>query len=544
MKRRDNIFTTVPSSKVSRNLFDLSHEAKVSGKFGFLYPVLLLDALPGDSIRDQMTAFVRFAPMLAPIMHRVDVTTHFFFVPMRLVTDVWEDFITGGQDGNSAPVLPYITPAGVDGFNDQYMRQGELWDYMGLPILEGASPATFSTEQISILPFKAYQKIWNDWYRDPNFDDELELSLELEGDVSGAPFCGDWLTIKRRGWQKDYFTSALASPQRGPSVLLPLSGVASASDIDYLDQALASTDMLFATDIPLEYEGDGINLERPITINDRPARIENIDNISFENASTTINDFRRAMAIQRWLENNSRGGARYVEQIESHFNTRVPDFRLQRAEYLGGGKQVVSISEVLATGGDELSGAPPVGDMAGHGISVGKSNRFTYRCQEHGYVIGILSVMPQTAYQQGIERLWSRRTKFDFAWPELARLGEQEIISKEVFYSFNVNDDDENVEIFGYTPRYSEYKFKNDRVCGEFRTTLAFWGLNRIFTDRPVLSSGFTTMYENGGNLESPEESYRRIFAVLDGTDYLWCQLFHRLTAKRPLPYFGVPSIS
>lgn len=268
------------------------------------------------------------------------------------------------------------------------------------------------------------------------------------------------------------------------------------------------------------------------------ARLENIDEVQLTDSEVLINDFRRAMAIQRWLENNARGGGRYIEQIESHFNVRVPDFRLQRAEYLGGGKQPVQISEVLST---TDTATVPVGDMAGHGISVGKSNRFTYRCQEHGWVIGIMSVVPKTTYDQGIPKMWlNYDDKFTLPWPELAHLGEQEILSKEVFYSFDDADTVENNEVFGYIPRYAEYKFKNDRVAGDFRDTLAFWQLGRTFVDRPVLEPEFTTMYEND---TTREETYRRIFAVQDGTDYLWCQLFHRLTAKRPLPYFGVPKI-
>lgn len=544
MQRKNNLFEQVPISRVPRNLFDLSHEVKMSGKFGYLYPCMVMDCVPGDTIRNQMTAFMRFAPMLAPVMHRIDVTTHFFFVPMRLVTDYWEAFITGGMNGTTEVVLPFTTPASIAAASvtpGDLVRKGTLWDYFGLPVLEGANPSVFSETEFSVLPFRAYQKIWNDWYRDPNFDQETDLDLAVDGEITSSGEINKYLKIQRRGWQKDYFTSALPWPQRGPTVLMPLSGVATAGDIVYSNPARATTDMLFATDVPIDYAGDGVNLNRPLEVNDRPVTIENINSIAFDNASTTINDLRRALAIQRWLENNARGGGRYIEQIQAHFNTRVPDYRLQLSEYLGGGKQPVQISEVLATAGG--TDQPPVGDMGGHGISVGKSNRFTYRCQEHGFVIGIVSVMPQTAYQQCIEKMWTRDNKFDFLWPELARLGEQEIKSKEVFYSFDADDDEENEELFGYVPRYSEYKFKQDRVAGDFRDTLSIWHLSRIFVDRPVLGATFTTMYEDGNSIDFQEETYRRIFAVDDGTDYLWMQLFHRLTAKRPLPYFGVPSI-
>lgn len=540
MNRKNNMFREVPAPNVSRNLFDLSHEVKMSGKFSYLYPVLLMDCLPGDTIRDQMTAMVRFAPMLAPIMHRVDVTTHFFFVPCRLLTNLWEEFITGGQDGQSTPVLPYVTPSGLRANSGTAeMQKGSLWDYFGLPVLEAGTPAASNIEQISVLPFRAYLKIWSDYYRDPNFDTEADLDLDLAGDVSAQAMAGDYLELRERGWQKDYFTAALPWPQRGPEVLMPIE-VSGDDLVNAFDGSPATADTVM-----------GINPANPGNIGYGTVDLANgtitgfsSGRIVMQNTTVTINDLRTSLAIQRWMENNARGGGRYVEQIQSHFNQRVPDFRLQRAEYLGGGRQPVNISEVLSTAD---TATVPVGDMAGHGLSVGKSNRFTYRCQEHGFVIGIMSVMPQTAYQQGIDRMWSRTTKYDFGWPELANLGEQEILNKEVYFDFLSTAQADNQEMFGYIPRYSEYKFKQDRVAGDFRDNLAFWHLGRIFTQRPALDEQFTTMYENGqgsgGAPSSNEETYRRIFAVQDGTDYLWINLFHRLTAKRPLPYFGVPSI-
>lgn len=539
--RKKNIFTEVPAAQVSRNLFDLSHEVKMTGLFGWLYPCLLMDCVPGDVVREDMTAMVRFAPMLAPIMHRVDVTTHFFFVPNRIICDPWEDFITGGQDGLANVVLPFITPDNVNTIygGTENMSVGTLWDYLGLPPVIGAAPATFNDEHISALPFRAYAKIWNDFYRDPNLDTEIDLFTALQGDVTADFATTTVMSLKQRMWEKDYFTSALPWAQRGAEVLMPLAGTGSVS-------YLANSNL---------YEGDGdpaaagalsafnVGLESRIQSAGAAGtalRVENIDEVTLDDSSITINDFRRTLAIQKWLENNARGGGRYIEQIQSHFNVRVPDFRLQRAEYLGGGKQPVVISEVRATANTDVGGNEiPVGDLAGHGLSVGKSNRFTYRCQEHGWILGIISVVPRTAYSQGIDKMWSREDKFEFIWPELANLGEQEIKSKEVFYSYLGTDDAANQGVFGYIPRYAEYKFKNDRIAGDFRTSLNFWHLGRIFTQRPVLAPRFTTMEEQNPSFE---ETSRRIFASETG-DYLWMQLFHRLTAKRPLPYFGVPSI-
>lgn len=521
MKRKDSIFTHVPVKNVKRNMFDLSHEVKMSGKFGYLYPMLLIDTLPGDSFREKLTVFLRAAPMLAPIMHRVDVTSHFFFVPNRLLSSVWEEAITAGQDGEQAPILPYWTASVLAG---GYPEVGTLADYLGLPVTQGG--IINSQEQISVLPFRAYWKVWNDYYRDPNFDAEIPFDIDAQGDVSGE--VESYNEVKRHMWQKDLYTAALPWAQRGVEVLLPITG-----QIDTLRSAvtgnLAPTGKGLTTDTLLAGQLAFSDAAWPIANQERAY-------LEFDGSTTSVNEVRRTFAIQQWMEANARGGYRYVEQIESHFNVRVPDYRLQRAEYLGGNKQPITISEVLSTADtDDV----PVGDMAGHGISVGKSNRIAYKCQEHGWILGIVTVTPQTAYSQGLEKMWTRKDKFDFAWPELAHIGEQELLSKEIFFSWNNADADDNQELFGYVPRYSEYKFKQDRIAGDFRTTLKFWHLGRMFTARPVLDQVFTTMYEDG--VLSNEESYRRIFAVQDGTDYLWMQIFHRVSALRPLPYFGVP---
>lgn len=522
---KTQIFTKVPVRTVPRNMFDLSHEVKMSGKFGYLYPVLVHECMPGDSVHDQMTAMCRFAPMLAPIMHLVNVKTDAFFVPMRIITNYWEDFITGGPEGTTEPVMPYTTPNSVNAVDVALMQKGSLWDYMGLPVVEGAGPALMSEEPISMLPFRAYTKIYNDWFRDPNLDDEIDLLLDEEGNVSNV----NCLAIRKRGWERDAFTGALPFAQRGPAVLLPLT--MSSGDVvsSVTGNPAAAGNTLVIN--PLTPGDLGTATSTGPIVGFESAELE------LENTETTINDLRTALAIQRWLENNARGGARYNEQILAHYGQRVSDYRIQRAEYLGGGRQVVQISQVLSTAeGVDV----PVGDMAGHGISVGKTNKFKYKCEEHGFVIMVMSVVPKPAYMQGIDKMWSRTNRYDYAFPEFANLGEQEIKSKEVFFSFNEADSAANNSLFGYNPRYWEYKYKQDRVSGDFRDTLLFWHLTRKFLSRPALDSEFVRVDENGN---AEEESYRRIFAVTDGTDYLWFQLYHRLTAMRPLPYFGVPEL-
>lgn len=536
-----NIFKEVPKARVPHNRFDLSHEVKMSGKFGWLYPFLLVDTLPGETWNEQAIAFARFAPMLSPIMHRVILKTDFFFVPMRLCVgqSLWEEHITGGQNGTATPVLPYMTPFGIDGeFGGEYMEKGSLWDYFGLPLSPENAPAGgFSTQHISMAPFKAYAKIWNDYFRDPNLDTEIDLALDVEGDQSTNPLANLWLTMRLRGWDREMFTGALPWAQRGPEVLLPLSGTGSVtystnSNLYEGDGDKAAAGALSAFDVGLESRLQSAGAAGTAL------RVENIAGVTLDSSDITIIDFRTALAMQRWYENNARGGGRYIEQIESHYDERVPDYRLQRAEYLGGGRQVVRISEVLST---TDTATVPVGDMAGHGISVGKSNRFSYRCREHGYIIGILSIVPVPSYAtQGIPKLWTRESRYDVGFPEFANLGEQAMLSKELFFSFDADDTAENDSVFGYVPRYTDYKFMQDRLAGDFRDTLAFWHLSRIFVARPVLDSEFLQMHEEG---DTYDESYRRIFAVQDGTDYIWMQIQHNLTARRPLPYYGVPKI-
>lgn len=552
MSRKNNLFKQVPVQNVRRNYFDLSHEHKASYKFGNLYPFLLMEVLPGDIVEDTASVFARFAPMLAPIMHRVDVTTHFFKVPNRIITDHWEDFITTGPQGNSTKVLPYLRPDSIaaagGGAGADSMRKGTLWDHFGLPLAPATPAGGWTNERISVLPFRAMAKIWNDYYRDPNItpSTELELNEELEGNVSTQTYDAGLLEIYQRGWAKDYFTSALPWAQRGPEVLMPLAGSGSVS---YLDQSIvrrtsdggaATGDLLLGiTDPPVNNVG-GTEIKADAASSGTSVYIDNIEGVELDESAVSINDLRSALAMQRWMENNARGGGRYVEQIEAHFNVRVPDYRLQRAEYLGGGKQPVQISEVLATANTDVSGNEvPVGDMYGHGISFGKTNRFNYMCKEHGWIIGVISFMPVASYDLGIERKWSREAWYDFAFPELAHLGEQEIKSKELFFSFDATESGDNQDTFGYIPRYSEYKFMQDRFVGDFRSNLLFWHLGRKFLSRPVLDDAFLSMEENGAG----EETFRRIFAVQDGTDYIWCQIFHRLSARRPLPYFGVPKL-
>lgn len=522
------LFDKIRIQKPRLNKFDLSHERKMSLRMGELIPILVQDIVPGDSFRVQSEIMMRFAPLLAPIMHRVNVTTHYFFVPNRLVWDEWEDFITGGPEGTTQPVFPHFNWSGIGAVTGP----GTLSDFMGLPVWDG-EPVSGNIAKVSMLPFRAYQLIYNEYYRDQNLQEEVPVPKTSGQQAAGATL-NQLLQTRLRAWEKDYFTSALPWAQRGVAVEMPVDTnieweYKTISDVYRDTGAAPGVDTLIGigpTDADKLRVGKLNN-----TTTGWAGRIENIEDITADGAGFTINDLRRSIKLQEWLEKNARGGARYIEQILSHFGVVSSDARLQRPEYLGGGKSPVVISEVLSTYQDPGDTGLPQANMAGHGISVGTTNGFKKSFEEHGYVIGIMSVLPKTAYQQGIPRHFSRETKFDYYWPEFAHLGEQEVKLKELYYS-STGAAGEMDETFGYQSRYAEYKYIPDSVHGEFRSSLAFWHMGRIFESKPSLNAGFVQ-----------SDPTTRIFAVQDASEQLYTQIYNRVSALRPMPYFGTPMI-
>ena len=516
------LFNQVQFSRPKRNKFDLSHERKMSLQMAKLYPIMVQPILPGDSMRVQSEVFMRFAPMLAPIMHRVNVYTHYFFVPNRIVWNEWEEFITGGDDGTSAPMAPYIA---FNEANVELFRKKGLADYMGVP----PTTATDVNKaiKISALPFRAYSQIFNDYYRDQNLQDLLDFS-KASGVVSDPVELSKIMTLLTRAWQKDYFTSCLPEAQKGPEVELP-------TDIKYSPQSTVHrTDGTIndagSNNLETALAGDGGVMAKGLS-DEYSAQIQNIESLGI-----TINDLRRSSRLQEWLEKNARGGSRYVEALLSHWGVISDDARLQRAEFLGGGKTNIAISEVLQTSGtaDETNNYTPTpqGNMAGHGIGAGASNAFKKKFKEHGYIIGIMSVLPTTVYQQGVPRHFSRFDKLEYPWPEFAHIGEQEVLNQEVYHDPTI-DDTWMAETFGYQSRYAEEKYGVSTVHGDMRDELDYWHMSRIFNGRQALNEDFIKANPT-----------KRIFAVEDGTeDELYCQLYHNISAIRPLPYFSNPRL-
>jgi hypothetical protein len=492
-----NIFESVQMKRPRRSAFDLSHEKKLSFDMGDLIPINLQEVVPGDKFKGKTESMIRMAPMIAPVMHRVNVYVHHFFVPYRILWNQWEDFITGGTQGTTSPNMPTIN------FGSSELEPGKLPDYMGVGTGGG------SVNEVSALPFWAYRQIYNDYYRDANYDG-TEAPLVTTGSVNA--------NVLKRAWEKDYFTSALPFAQRGPDVNIPIDGQA---DVNYKTPQITG---------PNGTASMGLEADANITASTTAAgpgtisELDNIDNVEFNNINSTINELRTSTALQRWLEKQARGGARYIETILSHFGVKSSDKRLQRAEYLGGGKSPVVISEVLNTSN---TAEAPQGAMSGHGIATGVSNEYRYDVEEHGVIMSIMSILPRTAYQQGTPRMFWRKDKMDFYWPTFANLGEQEVLNREIY----VQNTEADTDTFGYQQRWAEYKYSMDTVHGDFKDTLDFWHMGRIFESKPNLNAQFT--------FADPTD---RIFAVAEGNK-IWAQIYNDIQAQRPMPYFSNPSL-
>lgn len=508
-----SIFSKVKINKPKTSMFNLSHDRKFSMKFGEIVPCFVMDCVPGDKVTMSTSQMIRFAPMIAPIMHQVRVYTHFFFVPNRILWSNWESFITGGEDGADASVYPNVPLSTSD-------TPGTLSDYLGLPT--GVSPVA----RVNAFVFAAYQSVYNEYYRDQNLIPPVDFQL-----VDGDNFANADLKVLRvRSWQHDYFTSSLPWTQKGPEATLPLGTTA---PIDFVSGSTGSV-MRDSTGAIINANANaGVNMANSGIMfgatDNRNINVDNTDSLEADLSSATaatINDLRQAFRLQEWLEKNARGGSRYIESIMVHFGVKSSDGRLQRPEFLGGGSSPVTISEVLQTS-SAASEPTPQGNMAGHGISVGANNSFSYFAEEHGYVLGLCTVMPMSAYQQGIPKHFLRADKFDYFWPSFAHLGEQPVLNKELFIDGTAADED----IFGYVPRYAEYKYIPSSVHGEFKTTLDFWHMGRIFSSRPALNQDF---------IEMDDAEVSRVFAVTND-EKLYVHMFHRVKAARRMPYFGTP---
>lgn len=493
--RKSNIFTNVGSLNPSRSVFDLSYEKKFTCDMGQLIPVLCDEMVPGDFFQFGNEAVIRFQPLVAPILHEVNMYLHLFFVPYRILwdnagTDNWETFISGGVDGDETPILPRWEPTNT--------AQGSLWDFFGFPVgidPDGAYPID--------MPRRAYNLVWNEYYRDESLQTEVALTNE---------------TILNRCWEKDYFTSSLLWQQRGTAPALPISGTSHAVWTSTTAMGLAMN---------MTYEGQAGADEYLVSTGAKNALDRNVVDLS---TATTfdIADLRLAFQIQKWMERNARAGARYTEFLRAHFGVSPRDDRLQRPEYIGGSKSPIIFSEVLQT--SSTDGTSPQGNLAGHGLTVSQSYCGKYHATEYGLVIGLMSVMPRTVYSQGINRQWLRRTKYDFYFPEFANLSEQAVENAEICATASSAH---NTGIFGYQGRYDEMRTKDNMVCSQMRDTFDYWHLARQFDTGtpPTLNDDFVECIPR-----------KDIFAV-PSEPGLIVNFGNIIKAIRPLPIMGEPGL-
>ncbi len=539
-----SVFSSVLGNKVGRSVFDLSHVKRFTCDMGQLIPVYFDECVPGDTRKIGMQCVTRFQPLVAPILDSVDLTVHYFFVPTRLLMNKeedWNTFLTGGKDGKdgsvSIPTFYFGYPNGGSSPDSNPFSNGvpwgkySLWDYFGLPC-DGNTYSYYnninSFNHVMAFPQRAYNLVFNEFYRDPNLVDEVSKNNS---------------TLLYRAWKKDYFTSALPWQQRGVAPALPLSGTIPISFP--VDTVLSLNNPKFVTGngtTYLQFNGTNGVVGTASGVTGQPLHVDgyvtglNSATGDLSNAATfDVATLRQCVQIQRWLELNARGGVRYTEFLRSHFGISPKDEVLGRPEYIGGTKSSIVISEVLQTSrtvdSTDTEKGSPLGRLAGHGLGASSDYICTYTAKEFGYIIGIASWMPKPSYQQGINRIFTRKTKFDFYFPEFAHLSEQAVTNGEIFATGTAKDS----EIFGYQGAYNEMRYTPSINCADMRDTFSYWHLGRIFENAPKLNAGFlTTNSRFDGGIR------KDIFASQNEPGLL-VQFANIIKAIRPLPVYGTP---
>lgn len=538
-----SIFDNVVFPKAKRSTFDLSHERTQSLEFGKLTPFLCEDVLPGDIWSCSVDNLIRAMPMSAPLMDKVDISFHYFFVPYRLVWDDWEDFITGGEDGTAQPILPFS----VGELSGRELNISSLSDYLGLQF-----PVEFQSVRFNCLAHRAYYTIWNEWYRDVNLQDEITVSKTSGFDDVTAQDIGGMGVLMNRNYRKDYFTSALPWTQRGPqasvapNVTSPIEITGTYGVAKVKAAGASNGNWPNYTELgTFKEQVDGSDVQYLKALNHdgttfSEARIDPngtlvLDDEGFQNSvNIDINNLRRAIALQRFLETNARAGSRPQDQLLARWGVYASDVRLQRPQFLGGSTQPMTISEVLQT--SQTTEDSDLGDMAGHGISASRSKHIRFYAKEHGLIMGLCSVMPRASYSQGCRRFFGKNDKFDFAMPEFANLGEQPVFNSEIWAGGTTSLNDES-GVFGYQSRYAEYKFIPNTVHGAMRTeSFVPWTLTRKFENLPTLSGEFI-------DVDNEEENLGRIFPVNDEPTQFILLLRNNIKAIRKLPKHVIPTL-
>ena len=482
----NNLFQRTGAVKPQRSVFNLSYDKKFDCDMGPIYVVAADEMLPGDVWDISTDIVIRAMPMQAPPLHQVDVKVHYFFVPNRLLFDDWEIFITGDKDGNDTTTLPTWTPSAAAQRN-----AGTLWDFIyGFC---GVTPAT--ADLPSDLPRRAYMLIWNEYYRDEMSSAEIDWSQTpgTNQDVDGNALTGAGdEELQYAAWEKDYFTAARPDISLGDAPALPVVITGDGGDIT-LYNANDSTARIMQTLTAASPAGDRVGL----STNPTASGMARWSDPGLDAATFNAADFRLAFQIQRWQERNARAGVRYEEFIKAHWGVELGDGRASIPEYVGGCQQPIIISEVLGTNQD--NSVNPQGKLGGHGISAGRNYIGKWRAREYGIMMGLMTIRPKPTYDQGLQRQWSRETRYDYYTPEFANLSEQPILEKELYMQTSTAN---NNTVFGYTGAWDEYRVKHGMVAGQLHTetagpaggvpgTLSYWHFGQLYSGRPALNQEF-----------------------------------------------------
>jgi len=511
-------FSKVPSAEIPRSSFNRSHGYKTTFNAGDLVPVFVDEALPGDTFNLKMTGFSRLATPIHPFMDNMFMASFFFAVPIRLIWDNWEKF--NGEQTNPGDSTDFLIPTMAAPPTTGYL-ENSLSDYFGLP----TAIADYSH---SSLWHRAYNLVWNEWFRDENLQNSVVVDVD-----DGPDSPGDYVLLKR-GKRHDYFTSCLPWPQKGPSVELPLgttAPVVTTGDSFFMQGTTENIDLvptIHPSDLRLGLPG----FAGPSNESVQFGSLTGLETDLSQATAATINELRQAFQVQKIYERDARGGSRYTEIIRAHFGVTSPDARLQRPEYLGGGQNNINITPVPQTSETSTTAQ---GNLAAIGTSVMNGHGFTKSFTEHCVIIGLVSVRADLNYQQGMNRMFSRSTRFDYYWPALSHIGEQAVLNKEIFLVNKITQPGDD-DVFGYQERYAEYRYKPSVITGEFRSNAAApldtWHLAQDFAVLPVLNEEFIT--------EDPPVD--RVIAIPSVPHFLFDSFFD-LRCARPMPIYGVPGM-